>query len=454
MMDLRNLIARSGGLGNSYWFSDKGLRLGFALCLIALVDGAATLSAAGDRWGPTVATTAGQDVAQRVAEAGYPKAAQVTDSLEQVTKKKKASAKARRRVRSKAQVAARRAAAKARADAALQASSANDRSSDASYAAPSLMTLQHAPLPGGQWSTIVTGGIGGQRLPRPNAARTLEPVAQQAPGTPGPAGPPGPVGARTPAVAATAPAARVPTPAQTRPSPPDASPGARRAAPPKPNAARFPRRKVARPPAAAAPPASTKAVAPAASVTKPVTAKPPGEVPATAVRTAAKPLESLPPNATPAEQYCFNTVDTAADARYAWQAKKIKEMEGELAKRVELLEAKTEEFKKWLARRDDFSERANDKLVGFYARMRPDAAALQLAAMNEETAAAVLMKLATKTASAVMGEMDTAHAARLAAIISGAGRLPKKAEKKAAPSAASKPKANGSAAKSAAGKKS
>ena len=45
-------------------------------------------------------------------------------------------------------------------------------------------------------------------------------------------------------------------------------------------------------------------------------------------------LDALPPDATAAQQYCFNTADSAADARFAWQAKKIKEMEAELENRA------------------------------------------------------------------------------------------------------------------------
>jgi flagellar motility protein MotE (MotC chaperone) len=136
------------------------------------------------------------------------------------------------------------------------------------------------------------------------------------------------------------------------------------------------------------------------------------------------PLEALPPNATQAQQYCFNTADQAADARIAWQAKKIKEMESELDKRAQQLEAKTEEYKRWLERRDEFSRKAHEKLVGFYSRMRPDAAALQLATLDEEMAAAVVTKLETKVASAIMGEMDPERAAKIATIISGAARIP------------------------------
>ena len=137
------------------------------------------------------------------------------------------------------------------------------------------------------------------------------------------------------------------------------------------------------------------------------------------------PLDALPPNASAAQQYCFNTADTAADARFAWQARKIQEMEAELEKRARQLEAKTEDYKRWLARRDEFSRKAHEKLVGFYSRMRPDAAAVQLATLDEEMAAAVVMKLETKVASQIMGEMDPDRAAKIATIISGAGKLPR-----------------------------
>lgn len=150
------------------------------------------------------------------------------------------------------------------------------------------------------------------------------------------------------------------------------------------------------------------------------------------------PLAALPPDATAAEQYCFNTSETAADARFAWQARKIQEMEAELEKRAAQLQAKTDEFKTWLARRDEFSRKAHEKLVGFYSRMRPDAAALQLAELDEEMAAAVVMKLETKAASQILGEMEPERAAKIAAIISGAGKIP--ANRKPPPAAAAEAK--------------
>ncbi len=148
-----------------------------------------------------------------------------------------------------------------------------------------------------------------------------------------------------------------------------------------------------------------------------------------------RPLEALPPDATAAQQYCFNTADSAADARFAWQAKKIKEMEAELEKRAVQLEAKTEEYKKWLARRDEFSKKAQEKLVAFYAKMRPDAAALHMTAMDDELAAALLTKLEPKVASLVMAEITPEKAAKIAAVISGAARIPPNRRPRPAPPA-------------------
>jgi flagellar motility protein MotE (MotC chaperone) len=133
-----------------------------------------------------------------------------------------------------------------------------------------------------------------------------------------------------------------------------------------------------------------------------------------------------PPEAADARsprEYCVNIADAAADARLAWQKKTLADLEQEIAKRVELLEAKTAEYQRWLARRDEFSKKAQEIVVTIYSRMRPDAAAAQLVAMDEETAAAVLTKLDPRSASAILNEMDPAQAARLAGTISGAANV-------------------------------
>ena len=124
-----------------------------------------------------------------------------------------------------------------------------------------------------------------------------------------------------------------------------------------------------------------------------------------------------------AQKYCINIADAAADARVAWQKKTIAQIEQDLQDRTARLEAATAEYQQWLARRDEFLKKAQGHLAGIFNRMRPDSAALQLAAMDEETAAAVLMQLDQRKASAVLAEMEPAQAARLTTTLSGAARV-------------------------------
>lgn len=138
--------------------------------------------------------------------------------------------------------------------------------------------------------------------------------------------------------------------------------------------------------------------------------------------------KSLAENANVAQQYCFNIADAAKDARYAWQKKTLADIETELNKRIALLDARTAEYQKWLARRDEFIRNAEENVVKIMSGMRPDAAAVQLTLMNEEAAAAVIAKLSSRNSSAILNEMDPAKAAKLTMIITGATKLKRKKE--------------------------
>jgi flagellar motility protein MotE (MotC chaperone) len=126
-----------------------------------------------------------------------------------------------------------------------------------------------------------------------------------------------------------------------------------------------------------------------------------------------------------ARGYCANIAGTAAEARIALQRAKLAEAEKAIGYRITALEVKTAEYKTWVERRDQFLKRATASLVKIYTQMEPDAASLQLAAMDEETAAALLVKLEPPNASAILNEMVPEKAARLTATIAGAVRVPK-----------------------------
>ena len=112
------------------------------------------------------------------------------------------------------------------------------------------------------------------------------------------------------------------------------------------------------------------------------------------------------------KSYCENIADPALDARFLHQKGELTHLEEELAKKTVLLEAKKSEFQDWLKRRDDFISKAEGSLVKLYSKIKPDAAALQLAALDEEAAAALLLKLSAKSSSAILDQMETAKAAR------------------------------------------
>ena len=135
--------------------------------------------------------------------------------------------------------------------------------------------------------------------------------------------------------------------------------------------------------------------------------------------------EPKPAPQTTGDQYCSSIANAAADARFAWQKQALLETEKKVEKSVEDLNVKILEYQKWMARRDEFSRKAQSTITDIYAKMKPDAAAQQLAALDEETAAAVLVKLSPKISSALMAEMDAKKAARLTAIIAGSSKGPK-----------------------------
>jgi flagellar motility protein MotE (MotC chaperone) len=121
-------------------------------------------------------------------------------------------------------------------------------------------------------------------------------------------------------------------------------------------------------------------------------------------------------------RFCSNIADAALDARVAWQKKELEATEARLRERIAELEAKRDEYEKWLKLRDDFLTKAEDNVVEIYSRMNPEAAAQQIASMADDTAAAVLAKLKVRVASAILNEMEPGRGAHLADTLAGMRR--------------------------------
>ena len=152
-----------------------------------------------------------------------------------------------------------------------------------------------------------------------------------------------------------------------------------------------------------------------------VAAPDPDEAANRKVEPPARPAPGAEPPAS-VKSYCENIADPALDARFLHQKAELTHLEDELAKKTALLELKKTEFQEWLKRRDEFVNKAEGSLVKLYSKIKPDAAALQLAALDEEAAAALLLKLSAKASSAILDQMETAKAARLVSVMIGAAR--------------------------------
>jgi len=141
-----------------------------------------------------------------------------------------------------------------------------------------------------------------------------------------------------------------------------------------------------------------------------------------------KPAAPGPDKAAESEiaRYCGNLAPLAVEARVAYQTKRLAELEAQVKQRISELEQQASDARDWVNKRDALMKSASDDVVAIYAKMPADAAAPQIAAMEEPVAMAILVKLTPKTASAILGEMEAGKAAALTSLMAGAADLEKK----------------------------
>ena len=127
-----------------------------------------------------------------------------------------------------------------------------------------------------------------------------------------------------------------------------------------------------------------------------------------------------------ASRYCAAVAPSIVEARIAWQTKRLTELDVEVRQRIADLEKAEAAAREWITKRDDLMKAAEDDVVAIYARMDPEAAARQIAALDDRLAAAILAKLKPAAASAILGEMEADRASRLAGLIGSADGREKK----------------------------
>ena len=127
-----------------------------------------------------------------------------------------------------------------------------------------------------------------------------------------------------------------------------------------------------------------------------------------------------------ASRFCANAAPSIAEARVAWEKKKLDDLDAQVKQRLADLEKGEASMQEWVAKRDAMLKSASDDLVAIYAKMEPAAAATQIAGMDDQMAAAILGKLKTGTAGAILNEMEADRASKLAVVLSGVTSVGKK----------------------------
>jgi flagellar motility protein MotE (MotC chaperone) len=120
-----------------------------------------------------------------------------------------------------------------------------------------------------------------------------------------------------------------------------------------------------------------------------------------------------------AGRFCANAAPSIAEARIAWETRRLSELDAQVKQRLADLEKAEASVKEWVAKRDASLKAANDGLVAIYAKMQPETAATQIAAMDDQMAAAILGKLKPGAAGAILNEMEAERASKLAIVLSG-----------------------------------
>jgi flagellar motility protein MotE (MotC chaperone) len=127
-----------------------------------------------------------------------------------------------------------------------------------------------------------------------------------------------------------------------------------------------------------------------------------------------------------ASRFCANVAPSIAEARIAWETKRLSELDAQVKQRLADLEKAEASVQEWVAKRDAALKAASDNVVAIYAKMQPETAATQIAAMDDQMAAAILGKLKPNAAGAILNEMEAERASKLATFLSGAANVEKK----------------------------
>lgn len=119
------------------------------------------------------------------------------------------------------------------------------------------------------------------------------------------------------------------------------------------------------------------------------------------------------------ERFCEKAAPSVEELRIAAQRKELESLDQKVKERIDVLEALGKSVQDWISRRERLLQQANKDVIAIYSRVDPEAAALQLAEIDEEEAAAIIVKLPPQTSGAILGEMNANKAGKIVTIVRG-----------------------------------
>lgn len=117
------------------------------------------------------------------------------------------------------------------------------------------------------------------------------------------------------------------------------------------------------------------------------------------------------------EAYCGAVVDHVAERRAARQASALKELQGKVSDRLDLLEQRTQQLADLIRKRNELRDLASKELVDIYSGMDAEAAAAQMERLDLRLASSVLRQLKPRQASAILDVMKPELAAQMVRLI-------------------------------------
>lgn len=141
---------------------------------------------------------------------------------------------------------------------------------------------------------------------------------------------------------------------------------------------------------------------------------PPPEAPKARTANPSKAQGGQSQTSADAEKYCASIGTNTTQAANLLREQQLRELETQIEQRIKELDAKRAQVQQLIDKSEAIFSKADQSLIDLYSKMKPDAAASQIAKLDDDIAVALLVHVKTKEMSAIMDEMEPERGAVLA----------------------------------------